>query len=251
MSIFFAIPYICKVANMLIRVSKRVQKVAGSLGLLSVEMLVILITFIIALLSFAYLIVQVIVLQQTGFDNHVFDFLKGHISEGADDVMLFLTFLGTHKFLIPANLAVIAYFLFLKKNKWYSIKVPAIALSSLGLMFGLKHLFGRPRPDLPLIFKADGLSFPSGHALFSVTFYGLLIYIIYQTAMNKIVKAALIVFLVVLVIVIGFTRVYLRVHYASDVIAGFCVGFMWLVFALVILNRLERFSQKRIDATMQ
>ena len=222
----------------------------AALSLLSVEMLALVLLFIAALLSFAYLIRKVIVLHQTGFDERVFAFLKNHSSERTDDIMLFFTFLGTHKFLIPANLALIAYFLFIKKNKWYSIKIPAIALSSLGLMFGLKHLFGRPRPDLPLIFKADGLSFPSGHALFSVTFYGLLIYFIYTTNLNRALKWALMLFLLVLVIIIGFTRVYLRVHYASDVIAGFSVGFMWLVFALIVLNRTERYSCKKIDSAV-
>ncbi|MDB5208234.1 MAG: phosphatase family protein [Flavisolibacter sp.] len=231
--------------------SKKAKKIWGAVTLLSVEMLAVLLLFITALLSFAYLIRKVIVLHQTGLDERVFAFLKNYSSNRADDLMLFFTFLGTHNFLIPANLVLIAYFLFIKKNKWYSIKIPAIALSSLGLMVGLKHLFGRPRPDLPLIFKADGLSFPSGHAMFSVTFYGLLIYFIYTTVLNKVLKWTLIFFLLLLVIVIGFTRVYLRVHYASDVIAGFSVGFMWLVFALTILNRMERYSRKKINPTPQ
>lgn len=165
--------------------------------------------------------------------------------------MLFFTFLGTHKFLIPANLCLIAYFLFIKRHKWYSIKIPAIALSSLGLMFGLKHFFGRPRPDVPLLFKAEGLSFPSGHALFSITFYGLIVYLLYHAIKNKPLKWTVIMLLVVLMLIIGFSRVYLRVHYASDVIAGFCVGFMWLVFAIWVLNRIERFSKRNINPSVQ
>jgi undecaprenyl-diphosphatase len=229
----------------------KTKKIGVVATLLSVEMLAILFVFATSLLSFAYLIREVIVLHQTGFDDLFFSFFKKYNSDVADELMLFFTFFGTHKFLIPANLILIAYFLFIKKNKWYSIKVPVIALSSLGLMFGLKHLFGRPRPDLPLIFKADGLSFPSGHALFSVTFYGLIIYLIYKTVLNKTLKWILIIFLLLLVIIIGFTRVYLRVHYASDVVAGFCVGFMWLVFTLAILNRMERYSRKNTGSPAQ
>src|SRR5690606_22034425 len=142
------------------------------------------------------------------------------VSERNNDIMQFLTFLGGHHFLIPANLVLIAYYLLIKKHKWYSIKVPAIALSSLGLMIGLKHLFGRPRPAIPLLFEADGLSFPSGHALMSLSFYGLLIYIVYNSMEKKGIKWILISLLVLLVLLVGFTRVYLRVHYASDVIAG-------------------------------
>ncbi|HUC80513.1 MAG TPA: phosphatase PAP2 family protein [Flavisolibacter sp.] len=221
------------------------------MALLSAEMLVILILFIAALLSFAYLIRKVIVLQNTGFDETVFTFLKTHISERNNELMLFFTFLGTHDFLIPANLVLIAYFLFIKKNKWYSIKIPAIALTSLALMYGLKHLFGRPRPDVPLLFEAEGLSFPSGHALFSITFYGLLIYILYKEVANAWVKGVLITLLFLLAMIIGFSRVYLRVHYATDVIAGFCVGFVWLVFAIWLLNRLERRNRKTIAQVVQ
>jgi len=236
---------------MLGRLSKKVKKAWAAIALISIEMLVIIALFITALLAFAYLIRKVIVLQNTGFDESVFAFLDHFVSERNNKLMLFFTFLGTHNFLIPANLVLIAYFLFIKKHKWYSIKVPAIALTSLGLMFGLKYLFGRPRPDVPLIFHAEGLSFPSGHALFSISFYGLLIYIIYKMVANQWLKWTLISFLFVLAMIIGFSRVYLRVHYATDVIAGFCVGFLWLVFAIWLLNRMERYSRKKLDPVIQ
>jgi len=232
-------------------ISKRAKKVWAAIALLSVEMLLILALFITALMAFAYLIRKVIVLQKTSFDENVFAFLQNYVSDQNNDLMLFFTFLGTHKFLIPANLLLIAYFVFIKRHKWYSIKVPAIALTSLGLMFGLKYLFGRPRPDVPLLFEAEGLSFPSGHALFSITFYGLLIYLVYKSVKTSWMKWTLISLLVILSMIIGFSRVYLRVHYATDVIAGFCVGFIWLVFAIWLLNRMERYGRRKIDPVVQ
>lgn len=225
-------------------VTSKAKKIGASIALLSAEMLAIVVVFITALIAFAYLIRRVIVLHQTGFDESVFSFLQNYVSDENTAIMRFFTFMGMHTFLIPANLVLIAYFLFIKKQKWYSIKIPAIALTSLGLMFGLKQLFGRPRPDVPLVFKAEGLSFPSGHALFSVSFYGLLIYIIYKSVGNKWLKWISIILLTITLFIIGFSRVYLRVHYASDVIAGFCVGFMWLVFSLWLMNRIERRSAR-------
>lgn len=233
------------------RISRSAKKAWASFALLSTEMALVLFIFVIALFTFAYLIRRVIILQETGFDDAVFTFLQNHISDRNNDLMLAVTFLGTHSFLIPANLVLIIYFLFIKKHKWYSIKVPAIALSSLALMFGLKYFFGRPRPDMPLIYKAEGLSFPSGHALFSVTFYGLLIYIIYRGIANIYLRWFLIVVLTALIIVIGFSRVYLRVHYASDVLAGFCVGIIWLLFTIWLLRRMEKFSRRQIDAVVE
>ena len=231
--------------------SRRVKKFWAAIALLSVEMALILAMFIVALLALAYLIRKVIVEQSTGFDQQVFKFLQNYVSERNNKIMLFFTFLGTHTFLIPANLVLVAYSLFIKKHKWYSIKIPAIALSSLGLMFGLKYLFARPRPDIPLIYNAKGLSFPSGHALFSVTFYGLLVYIIFKTIEQRGLKWTLIVLLLILMLIIGFSRVYLRVHYTTDVMAGFCVGFIWLVFAVWLLNRIEKYSRKQIDPAVQ
>ena len=230
---------------------RHIKKIWAAIALLSIEMLAILVLFLTALLSFAYLIRRVIVLQETSFDKSVFLFLDSFINDSNSDLMLFFTFLGTHNFLIPAYLVLIAYFLFIKKHKWYSIKIPAIALTSLGLMFGLKQFFGRPRPDVPLIFRAEGLSFPSGHAIFSITFYGLLIYIIYKNVEIRWLKWTIIILLSVLIFIIGFSRVYLRVHYATDVIAGFCVGFLWLVFAVWLLNRMEKYSRKKVDPVVE
>lgn len=232
-------------------ISTRVKKAWAAAALLSAEMVLIVLIFLLALLSLAYLIRKVIVLQETNFDQRVFGFLQQHISKENNDVMLFFTFLGTHKFLIPANLALIAYFLFIQKHKWYAIKIPAIALSSLALMFGLKHFFHRQRPGVPLLFHAEGLSFPSGHALFSVTFYGLLVYIIYKGVKHNGLKWSLISFLLLLMLIIGFSRVYLRVHYATDVIAGFCVGIIWLVLTIWLLNQMEAYSRRKLNPIVQ
>lgn len=233
------------------RISRKIRSFWGAVALLSVEMSIILVLFLLAFIVFIYLIRKVFVLQKTEVDQRIFSFLQQHVNDRNNEVMSFFTFLGTHEFLIPANLLLIAYFLFIKKHKWYSIKIPAIALSSLGLMFALKHLFGRERPDIPLLEAAKGLSFPSGHALFSITFYGLMIYIVFKSSWKKGLKWTLIFFLLALILIIGFSRIYLRVHYASDVIAGFCVGFIWLVFSVWMLNRMENFSRKKLDPIVQ
>jgi len=236
---------------MFVRLSKRVKRFWAQLALLSIEMTVVVVLFIVALSAFIYITRRVFVLNKTELDNNVFDYLKAHVSERNNDVMQFFTFLGTHQFLIPANLSLIAYFLFIKKHKWYSIKIPAIALSSLGLMFLLKGLFDRDRPLIPLLFEARGLSFPSGHALMSVTFYGLLIYMIFKGVKNPTLKWILIGLLIILIMIVGMSRVYLRVHYATDVIAGYCIGFLWLVFAVWLLNKIEKQGRRKFDKVVE
>jgi membrane-associated phospholipid phosphatase len=227
------------------RLSTKVRKFWARVALLSVEMTIVLVLFVVALIVFLYTTRKIFVLHKLSFDNKVFGYLKSHVSERNNGIMLFFTFLGTHEFLIPANLLLIGYFM-MKKEKWYSIKIPAIALSSLGLMFLLKYVFHRDRPITPLLDEAKGLSFPSGHALMSVTFYGLIIYIIFKSVKNKDLKWTLICFLIILILAIGFSRIYLRVHYASDVIAGYCIGFLWLVFTVWLLNKIEKYSINKL-----
>jgi undecaprenyl-diphosphatase len=172
-------------------------------------------------------------------DMLVFDKIRPGINTINNKIMLFITFLGKHQFLIPANLILIFYFLLVKKQTWFSIRVITIAISSLVLMLLLKQLFQRKRPLSPLLKAAKGLSFPSGHAIMAVTFYGLLIYILQHSITIDWLKWVVTFLIILLIILIGFSRVYLRVHYASDVAAGFIIGLLWLLLSLAVLKWLE------------
>lgn len=178
-------------------------------------------------------------------DLKVFELIKAHTNEKNTRIMKFFTYFGTHYFFIPANFFLIFYFLLIKKRSWFSIRIASIALSSLALMFLLKYLFKRKRPLYPLE-NAKGLSFPSGHAIMSVTFYGLLIYIISQPIKDNQLKWTLIISLIIFIQLIGFSRVYLRVHYASDVAVGYITGFLWLMISLEVLKRIEMYKLQRI-----
>jgi membrane-associated phospholipid phosphatase len=228
---------------------ERVKKIFSEIKLFSLEIFVLLGVFIIALLAFIVIAKMMAEGKMENFDNRALDFISGYVSNINTDVMQGFTFLGTHTFLIPANLLLTAWFLFIKKRHWYSIKIPAVALSSLLLMFFLKLTFRRNRPLTPLLQAAKGFSFPSGHALMSVTFYGLLILIAWQNIRQTWLKWLLSVFLVFLVIVIGISRIYLRVHYASDVLAGFSVGLVWLLLSLWVLSKIEKYSKRKLRSS--
>ena len=156
-------------------------------------------------------------------DLAIFDRIKPSVNPDRNSVMLFFTFLGKHQFLIPANLILIFYFLFVARQTWFSIRILAISLSSLLLMLLLKRLFQRKRPLSPLLKAAKGWSFPSGHAIMAVTFYGLLAYMLQLAIPDAFFKYLVTVLIVILIGMIGYSRIYLRVHYASDVIAGLLI----------------------------
>ncbi len=232
-------------SRMIRQVRTRIQKAWAALALLSAELVVILVVFFSALLAFAWMVRRVFVVHKTHFDERAFEWLGGYVNPVRTDVMESITFLGTHYFLIPANLVLIAWFLFIRPHRWYSIRVPAIAISSLLLMFGLKDLFARARPLEPLLGPARGYSFPSGHALVSTTFYGLLAYIAWRDLKHPLLRYGIPVLLALLVLAIGLSRIYLRVHYTSDVLAGYSLGIVWLVLSLTVMGRMERWSERK------
>lgn len=208
--------------------------------LIFAEVLLTLATFsaIIALIVFS---IRKPIRKHKPIDLMIFDKINPRVNAFNNKIMSFVTFLGKHQFLIPANLVLIFYFLLIKKQNWFSIRVVTIAISSLVLMLLLKQLFQRKRPLSPLLKAAKGLSFPSGHAIMAVTFYGLVIFVLQQSIANDWLKWLVTILLVVLIMLIGFSRVYLRVHYASDVVAGFIIGLLWLIISLAVLKWMESY----------
>jgi undecaprenyl-diphosphatase len=229
------------------RVRKRIESWWAALALLSVELIIILALFFAALIAFAWLVRRVFVVQKTGFDERAFEALGGYVNPFNNEAMHAITFLGTHYFLIPLNAFLVIWFLFIRRHRWYSIKVPTIAISSVLLMIVLKHLFERPRPLIPLLEAARGFSFPSGHALMSTTVYGLLIYIFWMDVRNPVLRWFLIIIFTFLILAICLSRIYLRVHYTSDVLAGISLGIAWLIMSISIIRRMEKFSKREVD----
>ncbi|MGH2552188.1 MAG: phosphatase PAP2 family protein [Chitinophagaceae bacterium] len=171
-------------------------------------------------------------------DEKVFGLVGPHITPGRTQFMKAVAFLGNHKFLIPANLLLIAVLL-LCKYKWGAITAASVALSSVGMMSLLKNLVQRQRPSNQLVEGITNFSFPSGHAFMSIAFYGFLIWWSASTIKNKIQQRLLISFLLFLILIIGFSRIYLRVHYTTDVFAGFCIGIIWLFFCLWLTDKFK------------
>jgi len=215
-----------------------VKKRQTWLSIFTIEFLVVLL-LLLALVIFILAAREVFILKNFVFDDDVFAALRPYITPARTRFMNFITFFGKHDALIPLNILLIGYFLY-RKKRWFAIRITALALSSLLLKFILKFYFQRARPDIPVIEKVDGYSFPSGHALIGVVFYGLVIFVIWHEVKQKWLKIVLTIFFVLFILLISFSRIYLRVHYASDVIAGIAVGFIWLVLSLNIIQRIEK-----------
>ena len=94
----------------------------------------------------------------------------------------------------------------------------------------LKAIVQRPRPDGFRLISETGYSFPSGHSMVSMAFFGLLIWMVWRFHRKDVMRVVWCVVFGLVIVMVGVSRIYLGVHYASDVIAGFCVSLVWLVF---------------------
>lgn len=168
-------------------------------------------------------------------DEKVFEAIAPYRSDNRTAFMKFITAMGNHKFLVPANLLLVALLL-LTRNRLAAATAGLTALSSLGLMSLLKNLLSRQRPDDPLVDGITNFGFPSGHAFMSVAFYGLLIVMAGKGIRQPGIKWTVISLLLFHILLIGFSRIYLKVHYATDVVAGLCIGASWLIGCLWMAN---------------
>ena len=145
----------------------------------------------------------------------------------------FMTNFGGAIFVI--SLTTILFFVI--KDKKIGISI----ITNLGIVTILnqiiKFIMQRPRPTEFRIIEETGYSFPSGHSMVSLAFYGYLIYLIYKYINNKHLKRTLIIILSVLICIIGVSRIYLGVHYTSDVLGGFLISFAYLIIYIELVNK--------------
>ena len=121
------------------------------------------------------------------------------------------------------------------KNKKMGIAISSNLIIISLLNWILKVIVQRPRPTEFRLIDQAGYSFPSGHSMISMAFYGFIMYLIYKKIQNKYLKYGLITFLGLLIICIGTSRIYLGVHYTTDVLAGFLISIAYLtVFTNVV-----------------
>lgn len=123
------------------------------------------------------------------------------------------------------------------KNKKIGLLVALNLIISTGLNLLLKNIVQRPRPNEFRLIDETGYSFPSGHSMVSMAFYGFLIYLIYKFVKSKRLKWALMIVLSILIITIGISRIYLGVHYTSDVLAGFTISVSYLIIYTSIVKK--------------
>lgn len=136
--------------------------------------------------------------------------------------------------------ALCAILLVLPSRKKYGIPVSLAALTGLAIYKPMKHLFLRARPEQVFhLIEQGGYSFPSGHSVTSVVVYGLLLYLIGKHCKNPALRKCLSAVCLIFALFIGPSRLYVGVHWFSDVVCGMLIGLMVMTIYILLLEKLE------------
>lgn len=208
------------------------------------KLLRFILTIAIPLIVFLLIMNSVVNKKTIELDSLVYKKVSEFITPNLTDFMKLISFFGSGQFFIVFSIALIIIFYKYEKNSFFSSMIVINLFSSSIINTSIKQLIRRDRPNILRLIEILGYSFPSGHSMVSMSFYGLLMFICFRRIKNNF-KYLIILLFLILVLVIGLSRIYLGVHYFSDVIGGFSLGVLWVgIFSIIIDIRYKKINKK-------
>lgn len=198
----------------------------------AISIIIVLLITIITIIS-----TKIVVKRELFIDNYAHNLIVLKLRNNTlTPIMKTITKLSNTRTILVITVLLTA-FITLKKN----IKIASLIPINLGIIAIinqiLKHIFQRPRPIGFRLIEIGGFSYPSGHAMGSTAFYGLLIYLSCKLIKNKYLKILSIIINTLIIIGIGISRIYLGVHYCSDVIVGTSLSIIYLIVFILTINK--------------
>ena len=191
---------------------------------------------IITIIGLSILFVIISILVIFGFTNSIdmgfYNFLMNFRCSFLDNYFILITKCGDVSFICGLVLGVIL----ILRNK-YSLLYGCLAVDCALTNKIVKHIIRRDRPDVLKLIKQGGFSYPSGHSMISMCMYGCLIYVVLKKIKNKYLKWFLVFILSLLIVSVGLSRIYVGVHYLSDVVSGFILGLIILILYIELINK--------------
>ncbi len=196
-----------------------------------------------ALWLFAHIAEEVLEQESHALDTSILLAIKRLHTTLLDQAMMGITFIGDPAVLLVICLGV-GIWLLKHQHRAAATTLSIAAIGAVGLNIWLKHLFIRPRPALwkPLV-DVGYYSFPSGHAMVSLVIYGLIGYILATQFPQQ--QKLIFIFTVILIAAIGFSRLYLGVHWPTDIAAGYAAGLVWLIACILSLRVWRKYRLAR------
>jgi membrane-associated phospholipid phosphatase len=189
--------------------------------------------------------------KDTGNDQRLAEWLRGRATEPLTDVFRAITTLGNFVTLVVVTVIAVAV-LWRRRERIDAILVASAFLGAQVLSSGMKLGFRRERPFFPDPLATEStFSFPSGHALVSLAVYGSIALVLARRLRRRSDRIVLFGSTGLLVLAIGFSRLYLGVHFLSDVLAGFAAGAAWLALLYLALELRSRYTSRYLASTKQ
>lgn len=179
------------------------------------------------------------------FDEEATDYIISFRTPARTSFFQFITDLGDlNGYLIATFLVGVLFFLKLRNWKIILQLVGVTILAALSNV-ALKRAIDRARPTIEHLVVVKTLSYPSGHAMSAMAFYGFLIYLVSRIQMSRLLRAILILLFIFLILSIGISRIYLGVHFPSDVVGGYIAGLIWVAFCIIVFNIIDLLRLRR------
>ncbi len=177
------------------------------------------------------------------YDTAITDYVISYRSPQLTSYFKFMTNVGdTYGYLIVLTVFLLVSLIVFKRWKYIVQATLILALATISNMM-LKRFIDRARPGIEHLVSVETLSYPSGHAMSAMAFYGFLIFLVTKFNIQKMIKYVLIIVLITIIISIGISRIYLGVHFPSDIAGGFIAGFIWVVFCVLLFDLIELFRK--------
>ncbi|PTX44880.1 undecaprenyl-diphosphatase [Christiangramia gaetbulicola] len=174
-------------------------------------------------------------------DDKITEYVISFRTPALTDFFVFMTKVGDfYGYLIVLTIYFLISRLVFKRWKYVLQSTLVLILASASNMM-LKRFINRARPGIEHMVSVETLSYPSGHAMSAMAFYGFLIYLCTRFRINKFLKTGLIAMLAFIILSIGISRIYLGVHFPSDIAGGYIAGLIWVFFCILIFNLIEIF----------
>ena len=227
---------------------ERAHTIVGAVGIFLVAGLIVGIA---GTAAFVALASEVREGETQGFDEAVIRWIGAHHSPLLDRAMLEVTALGTGVTVLMI-VVIAALFLTLNQHKYSAILLLVATTGGLVLNGVLKLGFERPRPSIfvPVVDTVSS-SFPSGHAMSSAIVYGTVAYLAARLHRRRWARWLVMMFALIVIVLISFSRMYLGVHYPSDVLAGVIIGLAWAGFCMATLEAIQRYALRRAPRILE
>jgi undecaprenyl-diphosphatase len=211
----------------------------------------LLIAFIISLVSLlAFSVMALLVRRNTivFFDSSIISYVQGLEAPWLTTIMRFFTFIGDT---IPVIILTLVSLLLLYKvlnHRAELVLFLAVMLGANILFLTLKSFFHRARPDLHRLAEATNYSFPSGHATMAFALYGVLTFLLWRHINTPFKRTIHIIVSSIVILSIGISRIYLGVHYPSDILAGYFISAFWLTLAIGFFQRYRDKRKRKVSS---